>query len=106
MRVGGIMFGNVQCDADRYFQRLRQMRFLTVNAGQDINDEVVHFERQAIGHKFPVYPRDQRAKIAVGNNKPRASSRTANSPNSTLPPISRKCESSSASSASADIRTA
>jgi hypothetical protein len=35
---------HIQRGADRYTQGLRQMRFLTVNARQDIDDKIVHFK--------------------------------------------------------------
>ena len=49
---------------------------------------------------------DQRAKIAVGRSSPRASSRTAISPTSTVPPRSPSVCRTSSPIASADIRTA
>ena len=49
---------------------------------------------------------DQRAKIAVGSSSPRASSRTAISPTSTVPPRSPSAWLTSSPIASADIRTA
>ena len=36
--VRHIMWCHIQRRADRYAQRLRQMRFLAVNAGEDMND--------------------------------------------------------------------
>ena len=50
--------------------------------------------------------RDQRAKIAVGSSRPRASSRTAMSPHSTVPPRSPSAWLSNSPIASADMRTA
>ena len=49
---------------------------------------------------------DQRAKMAVGRSRPRASSRTAMSPHSTRPPRPASAWLSSSPIASADIRTA
>jgi hypothetical protein len=43
----------IQRCANRNTQRLGQVRFLAVNARQHIDDKVMNFENEAIGHITP-----------------------------------------------------